>query len=49
MTEREKVNWLCGCGNGALGISPEEIPANCPVCGQEFPVPGYEEDTEQWD
>lgn len=44
MTEREKVNWLCGCGNGSLGISPDDIPANCPICGQEFPIPGYEED-----
>jgi len=46
MTEREKVDWLCGCGNGLLGISREEIPANCPICGQEFPIPGYEENEE---
>jgi len=44
MTDREKVDWLCGCGNGALGISPEEIPANCPICGQEFPIPQNSEE-----
>ena len=42
--DTEQVNWLCGCGNGALGISPEEIPANCPICGQEFPIPQNSEE-----
>ena len=42
--QSERVDWLCGCGNGRLQIPIEEIPDNCPLCGQEFPIPQYSEE-----
>jgi len=31
--EWERVNWLCGCGNGRLSVPESEVPAFCGLCG----------------
>lgn len=48
-----RVNVLCGCGWGLLGVDVSEVPAECPVCGFAFeqpdigePEPPSEEDME---
>ena len=39
-----RTNWLCGCGNGLLGVEPSEIPEECEICG--LPTPSVER--EDW-
>ena len=33
-----KVQVLCGCGWGSLGMDEEDVPDECPVCG--YPIGG---------
>lgn len=33
-----RVNWLCQCGNGLLGVSTDELPERCGVCGVPTPA-----------
>ena len=28
-----RVDWLCGCGQGRLGVLESEVPDFCPLCG----------------
>lgn len=37
-----RANWLCGCGQGGLAVPVDEIPTECPLCGQ--PIPGHDQD-----
>lgn len=37
-----RVNWLCGCGDGRLGVPEADVPAQCPTCG--CPIPGTGEE-----
>ncbi len=40
--QEERVDWLCGRGNGRLNIPVSEVPAQCGLCRQTFPL--YQED-----
>ena len=28
-----RVDWLCSCGNGRLGVREDDVPMYCPMCG----------------
>ena len=42
--QSERVDWLCGCGNGLLNIPVDDVPAQCGLCGQTFPL--YQDEDE---
>jgi uncharacterized protein (DUF983 family) len=39
-----RVNWLCQCGNGRLGVEEDDVPPYCEVCGHEIPDADFDED-----
>ena len=43
-----KTSWLCQCGNGLLGVSVDEIPEHCNICGFPTPAVGREEALDWW-
>ncbi len=45
--DEERVDWLCGCGNGRLSVPESEVPEFCPLCGA--PVAAMVDDYDDYD